>query len=206
MPGVMGSIGNFFSNGGGQAISAGLGGVGEIGNILNGVARNKQINELTSQEKANANLTPEQLSGMVAKATQPLNQNLIQTVDNSVQADVASRGLAEAPGIFAATESQALAPFEQQNQQTALQLIMQKLGLPIQYANAIIGALPQNSNISPILMAMMRQNNNSSSGSGSSNLPPNWLDLIYGGGGSSGSDSSLVDSGLFANPGGGSNA
>src|ERR1700687_2418714 len=46
---------------------------------------------------------------------------------------------------------QALAPFEQQNQNTALQLVMERLGLPIQYANAYLQGLPKSSNMSPLL-------------------------------------------------------
>lgn len=67
------------------------------------------------------NTTPQQEAQQVAAMTQPLNDQLVQGVSNPVQAYLAERGLAQAPGVQAQTLAQALAPFEQQNIQTAQQ-------------------------------------------------------------------------------------
>lgn len=117
------------------------GAMGIVGDIMGGVTKGHQVGGLEEAQKKFANLSPEQLSAMVTKATAPLSEGLVQTVGNRVQADMAGRGLAEAPGIFAATESQALAPYELEQRQMALQLVMKQLGLPIEYANAVLSAL-----------------------------------------------------------------
>jgi hypothetical protein len=134
-------------------ITAGAGGAGLIGNILNSI----QQGGVASEAAHNAHLSPEQLGTMVSKATQPLDRNLVNTVNNQVQGDMASRGLAEAPGIFAATEGQALAPFEQQNQNTALQLILEKLGLPASTLAALRSGGGGMANLSPLLQMIMKQ-------------------------------------------------
>jgi hypothetical protein len=137
-------------------LGLGTAGAGITGNIMNAITRGQQTSQLQSAEKKLANLSPEQLSSMVSGATAPLNQNLVSSVGNLVQADVAGRGLAESPGVFAATETQALAPFQQQNQNTALQLVLQKLGLPIEYANAVINSVGPNADVGRILQALMQ--------------------------------------------------
>lgn len=106
-------------------ISGGSFGAGEIGNILE--ARKKAqyqnyINDLM--------MHPEKLAALAAKLQKPLDNSLVQGVTNTVQGNMAERGLSQAPGIFAASESQALAPYVQQNENTALQTVMQMLGMP----------------------------------------------------------------------------
>ena len=128
-------------------LGVGTAGAGLIGNIMSSVQQGK----VASQAEKNANLSPNQLASMVSSATQPLDRSLVESVQNAVQGDVASRGLAESPGTFAATESQALAPFEQANQQTALQLILQKLGLPIETLQALKSGGGGMANLLPLL-------------------------------------------------------
>lgn len=126
MEGLTQAFSSFFSNPGAMKLmEAGTVGAGEIGNILEErkrLAYQNFVMDLLSH--------PEKLAAMAAKIQQPLNNGLIQSVGNQVQGDMASRGLAQAPGIFAAGESQALAPYYQQNQSTALNAVMQSLGLP----------------------------------------------------------------------------
>jgi len=156
---ALGSIGSFFGSGGagsGLMSLLGLGttGAGLVGNILNQRTQSQQINKLQSLED------PTKLAKEVAAATAPLNTGLVQGVENQVQGSLASQGLAEAPGIQASVLAQALAPYEQQNQQTALQLVLAQLGIPV----SILQNLPKGSNLSPLLaMMMLRQNNPSSS-------------------------------------------
>jgi hypothetical protein len=134
----------------------GMTGAGLAGNLMNQKARSDELNYLLNQQK---NLQdPTKIASEVAAATQPLNRGLVQSVENTVNANLASQGLSEAPGIQAATEAQALAPFQQQNQQTALQIVMQRLGLPLSYAGTYLAGLPPNSNLAPLL-ALLRLNN-----------------------------------------------
>lgn len=127
-------------------------GAGLGGNIMSSI----QQGDVASQAAKNAKLTPGQLGTMVSGAEQPLDRSLINTVNNQVQADMASRGLAEAPGIFGATEAQALAPYQQQNQQTALQLILEKLGLPASTLQALRSGGGGMANLSPLLQSLMK--------------------------------------------------
>lgn len=127
-------------------------GVGLGGNILNSVQQGK----VASQAEKNANLTPQQLSTEVNQATQPLSAGLVQAINNQVQGDMAQRGLAEAPGIFATGEAQALAPAELQEQQTALNLILAKLGLPNQTLEALRSGGGGYANLIPLLTQMLK--------------------------------------------------
>ena len=129
------------------------GGAGLVGNIMNSV----QQGDLASQAEHNAHLTPNQLATKVSQATQPLDRSLINAVNNQVQGDMASRGLAEAPGIFAATEGQAIAPFIQANQDRALQLILKQLGLPAETLALLRSGGGGNANLSPLLQMIMKQ-------------------------------------------------
>jgi hypothetical protein len=155
MPEMLGSLGSFFggsgSAGGGLLDLLGIGtaGAGTIGNILNQKERSDQISKLNSLDN------PTKLAQEVAQTTAPLNQGLVQSVGNTVSGNIAEQGLAQAPGIQATELSQALAPFEQQNQNTALSIVLQQLGIP----QSIIASLPNNANIAPIIAMLMRQNN-----------------------------------------------
>jgi hypothetical protein len=108
-----------------QLISGGSFGAGEIGNILRGQKEASYQNQILNLFK-----NPGQLAALVAKLQQPLNNGLTQAVGNQVQGNLAERGLAQAPGIFAASEAQGLAPYYQQNQQTAMNSVLQLLGMP----------------------------------------------------------------------------
>src|SRR6266850_1148791 len=129
----LGKIGGFLGGGGDDGgspnwmklLTGSLFGAGSIGNILEQRKKMEYQNFVMNLLKH-----PEQLAAMAAKIQKPLDNSLVQGVNNRVQADMATRGLAQAPGIFAATESQALAPFEQQNANTAMQAVLASLGLP----------------------------------------------------------------------------
>lgn len=108
-----------------QIISGGTFGAGTLENILQGIQQNSYRNKIMSLLN-----NPAALAAMASKLQKPLDAGLTQSVTNQVQGDMAERGLSQAPGIFAASESQALAPFVQQNQQTAMNTVLQLLGMP----------------------------------------------------------------------------
>ncbi len=149
-----------------KILGIGSAGAGFIGNIMNAITRGRQVGKLEDAEKKFANLTPEQLSGLVSRAEQPLSQDLLQSVGNTVQADVAGRGLAESPGVFAATETQALAPYKIEQQKMALELVLKQLGLPIEYANAIINATGGGTDMSKLLAMLMNAQKGGGGGGG----------------------------------------
>jgi hypothetical protein len=156
------------------ALQIGTAGSGLVGNIMNSV----QQGNVASQAEKNAKLTPAQLGSQVASATQPLDRNLTNAINNQVQGDMASRGLAEAPGIFAATEGQALAPFQQAEQDRALQLILAKLGLPASTLAALRSGGGGMANLSPLLQMIMKQFPGASSNGASMPSQANLLSLF----------------------------
>jgi hypothetical protein len=163
MPDALGKIGGLFKTGA-PAIAGGAGIAGLIGNLIASKTRGDEISKLQKSEKKFADLSPEALAGLVSRAEAPLGQDLLQSVGNTVQADMASRGLAESPGIFAATEAQALAPYKIQQQQLALQLVLKQMGLPIEYAQAIIQATGGNADVSKLLALLMNKGGGDTTG------------------------------------------
>lgn len=156
------NLGGLFGGGGGgttptwmKILLGALTGTGEIGNILAGRERAKEADVLKQAQRRFANLTPEQLSSLVLRAERPLEAGLTQNVGNVVQASLAERGLSQAPGIFGATLSQALAPYELEQRRQALELVFKQLGLPIEYANAILQSLPKETNMAPLLALLL---------------------------------------------------
>lgn len=149
---LLGKIGTFFSGPTGKGIEtlAGLGatGAGLAGNL----SADAQRSAAASAAQKNMNLTPQQIAAMVSGAEQPLNKGLVQAVTGNVDANLAEQGLSEAPGLIAQATSQGLAPFQQQNQQTALQLVLQKLGLPAE----LLKSIPPNANLSPLLAMLFK--------------------------------------------------
>jgi len=106
-------------------LSGGAAVAGTGGNILEDVKKNDYQNFILNLVK-----NPTAFAALISKLQQPLNAGLTQSVGNQVQGQMAERGLSQAPGIFAGAESQALAPFYQQNQSTATNALLQALGLP----------------------------------------------------------------------------
>jgi hypothetical protein len=196
------SLGQFLQGPGGQSLlkvgEVGMTGAGLVGNILNERARSQELNKLKTAEATLAD--PTKLSSEVRAATQPLNAGLVQDVSNQVSGNLAERGLAQAPGIQATELSTALAPFEQANQQTALQLVLTRLGLPIEYAKTILAGLPQNTNLSPLL-ALLQRNNNPSGGSTGSDFtgPADFMNVLFPGG-TGGTPPIVGDTGDFQLP------
>lgn len=152
MSDMLGQIGTFFGSPAGKGLGevAGLGatGAGLVGNL----SADRQRAAAAKQAQVNAALTPQQLGAQVTQATQPLNAGLVQAISGNVDANMAEKGLSQAPGLQAEAIAQALAGPEQQNQQTAMQLVLQRLGLPAE----LLKSIPPNSNLSPLLAMLMK--------------------------------------------------
>jgi hypothetical protein len=175
MPDLLGQVAGLFTKAA-PLLEGGMAGAGLVGNILNEKARSDELNYLKKNQDAAKD--PVALAKMVQAATQPLNQGLVQGVENQVQGSLAEQGLAQAPGIQASVLAQSLAPFQQQNQQTALQLVMQKLGIPLEYASAYLSGLPKDTNLSPLLALLQK---NAGGGSTGSSPTPQQLLNMFGG-------------------------
>jgi hypothetical protein len=138
-------------------LKLGLAGSGAVGNILANNSRNNVLGQQTGYTKYLQNLTPTQISDMISQYQKPLSNSLINNVSNTTQAQLASRGLSQAPGIFASSLAQGIAPYELQEQQLAQQALFQKLGLPIQSRPSPFGPFPQTTNSSQLMQSLMQQ-------------------------------------------------
>jgi hypothetical protein len=154
------NLGSFFSGPGGQGLKSlltlGSAGAGLFGNIAAERQRSQELNNLKAQQAA-AEVSPTQLASQVSAATQPLDRALVSTVGNQVSGTLAEQGLSQAPGIQAQALAQGLAPFEQQNQATALQLVLKRLGLPVEYAQTLLAGNPGSVNLAPLLSLLGKQ-------------------------------------------------
>lgn len=128
----------------GQAGGGGLGGLLKLGTGLFSA-----INQFSLAQKEKSAMDqsiyyskhPEAISAIAAKLQQPLSTGLTQGVGNVVNAQMAEQGLSQAPGIQSQVMSQALAPYQQQNQEMALQAALQAIGLPAEALAAIRGSM-----------------------------------------------------------------
>ncbi len=185
---ALGNLGSFFSGPAGKGLSSlatlGATGAGLYGNISAEQQRQNELNILKKQQAA-AEVSPTQLAQQVSAATQPLNRGLVQDVTNNVSGTLAEQGLSQAPGIQATALSQALAPYQQQNQATALQLVMKRLGLPIEYAQTLLAGNPQSVDLSKLLALLGRPGGGSGTGTAAASpaIPPaqaDWMASLPG--------------------------
>jgi hypothetical protein len=145
--GLSQAFSSFFQNPGDvKLLQTGVAGAGEVGNIIEQQKENAYRNFVLSLLN-----NPAKLGQMATQLAAPLSGALTQSVNNTVQGNMASRGLAQAPGIFAASESQALAPFVQQNQNSALQAILQALQVPS-------GTFKGPQNLAPLFSSLFSNN------------------------------------------------
>jgi hypothetical protein len=115
---------------GNLAKTLGVAGLGDqfVNNWMAQRAQNQYINSILGFQK-----NPQVMANQITSLTQPLNQNLVASVSNQVQGQLANQGLAESPAIQASVLAQALAPYQQQNQQLATQEWYNLHNLPIQF-------------------------------------------------------------------------
>jgi hypothetical protein len=118
MPDAIASLGTFFGGPGGigNILKTFLGGSGIIGNFISQQQQQQALNQELKYQK-----NPSLAAAKISQLTQPLSSGLIQDVGNETQGYLAERGLAESPQQSQAILGQALAPYVQQNQNTATQ-------------------------------------------------------------------------------------
>ena len=105
----------------GKLLPAALTGGGFINNLLTQRKTNERQNFVENAVK--------NFPQYSQKFIQPLSKGLTSNVGNQVQGYLGERGLSMSPTITADVESQALAPFVQQNQQTGIQAALGSLGI-----------------------------------------------------------------------------
>lgn len=108
--------------------------MGLIRNLQGGGAQDALVKRMQGYQGQMQNLAnnPAALAARIRSLQQPLSTGLTEDVMNQVQAQLSERGLATSPNIATAVTSEALAPYELQQQQTATQALMQLLGMPIE--------------------------------------------------------------------------
>lgn len=132
------------------------GAMGTVGNMGANRSRNSILQAQMEQMRTLANLTPEQVAKGIAALQQPLSSNLTHNVGNTVQAQMAERGLSQAPGVYASTLAQGLAPYQVEMQRQAQDAYFRKLGLPIQ-ARPNAELLPKTTDTSNIWRSLMNR-------------------------------------------------
>jgi hypothetical protein len=80
---------------------------------------------------------PEAINALVKQFQQPLSAGLTAGTENVVNASLAQQGLSQAPGIQSQVLSQALAPYQQNEQQMAIAEAFKALGLPMEALQSI---------------------------------------------------------------------
>lgn len=130
MPDLLGSVGSFLNANSGAL--KGLATAASTGsNIYSGVTNALNTNNYNNAQSYVQNLVkdPTKMAAAAAQYQQPLSAGLTDAVTNQTQAQLAERGLGGSSTATAAAISQALAPYIQQNQTTAMQSLMNSLGL-----------------------------------------------------------------------------
>jgi len=144
MPDAIASIGSslgsvFGGSGGlGNLLKTIITGTGLVGNFINQRQQQGALNTELMYQK-----NPALAAQKIASLEQPLSQGLTQEVGNSTQGYLAERGLAESPQMSQAVLGQALAPYVQQNQNTAMQEFFGLL-------NPAGAKFPQNTNLASL--------------------------------------------------------
>ncbi len=125
MSDVMSQIGDFLSSGAGKAtLGAGVAGTGLLQNLLaNNEAQKKQkfVEQLISN--------PAKFASYVQGFEQPLQAGLTADVNRNASAFGAEHGLGSSPGVMQDIETQALAPYLQQQQSQGENAALQALGI-----------------------------------------------------------------------------
>lgn len=159
-----------------KILGLGSAGAGAIGNIFASNKRNQVLNQqLTDQQNLmNIANNPQLLAQNIQSVERPLSNALTASVGNSVQGYLGERGLSQAPGITTEALAQGLAPFQQQQQQMAIQAYLQSLGLPAQAAARFL-PYPTSTPLNSLFQSLFKNTNGTNNppfGSGGGNGVP----------------------------------
>jgi len=130
------AIGKIGSSIGGAFTKSPLGfigtGIGAVSNFLKSRQQNKYLQDQINYQKFLRSLStdPAKMAQYISGFEKPLSKGLTSAVGNEAQAFGAERGLSTSPQIMAEIESQALAPYQMQEQQQAINAAMSSLGMP----------------------------------------------------------------------------
>lgn len=157
---ILGSLGSLGKGAAGNPIGSLLGVMGLINQF-----------SLANKEKAALDRAvyyskhPEAINALVKQYERPLSAGLTKGTENIVNASLAEQGLSQAPGIQSQVLTQALAPYQQNEQQMAIAMAMKALGLPLDAINAISGMKDPNS-LALLLKNILPQPSTPTPGSG----------------------------------------
>jgi hypothetical protein len=125
MPEALSSIGTFLGSGAGKGLlTAGTAGGGLLQNLLaerQTASKQKFVQDLITN--------PEKFNALVARTEKPLSQGLTTDIARQTDAYGAERGLGSSPAIMREVYAQALAPYQQQQQQIAINSLLNRLGI-----------------------------------------------------------------------------
>jgi len=105
-----------------------IGSITSLGSSAAGLYSGYEQNKYQDMLRSYAG-NPQKFQNYAAGFTKPLAAGLVQGVNNQAQGYAAVRGLASSPALEQQIESQAIAPYIQQNQQAGMQEAFQALGL-----------------------------------------------------------------------------
>lgn len=119
-----------------------MGALGTVGNFVQGQqqsqaastlagAQANELNWMQQYQQQLAAMTPAQITQMLNQLTLPISSNMQSAVTAPVYAQLAQQGLGQAPGTALTEATQAMAPYQLQQQQLAEQLLGMKLSAPL---------------------------------------------------------------------------
>lgn len=128
---LMTSLGNFMGGAGGKGLNSVLSLAGTGANAYSGIQNAQNTANYNSTQSYIQDLVknPTKMAAAASQFQQPLSVGLTDAVTNQAQAQLAERGLGGSPAAMTSAITQALAPYIQNNQQTAMQTLMNSLNL-----------------------------------------------------------------------------
>ena len=156
---MLSSLGNFISSDA-KPLTSLLGAAGAGANIYSGVEQAQQQSRINSAQNYIMNLVqnPAKMSAAAAQYATPLTAGLTADISNQVQGNLAERGLGSSPAAYTQQLTQALAPYIQNQQSTALQTLLSSLGLTANMKTTT----PSFANISKLLAGLQSPSSPSS--------------------------------------------
>jgi len=122
---VLSTIGDAIGSKGGQTLlGLGTAGAGLTQNII----ANREAEQKQKLVRDFIN-NPAKFSAAVSAAEKPLSQGLTSDIARQTDAYGAERGLGSSPAVMRDVYAQALAPYEQNEQQMAINSVLQRLGI-----------------------------------------------------------------------------